>query len=78
MHRWDEEIECEGLWREGETGLTEDRGGDGWKAEDKLSFRQRSEMCAGRKTHFVVRGQWTSGLTGRFEGEGRKGVGEWQ
>lgn len=29
-------------------------------------------MCAGRKTHFVVGGQWTSGLTGRFEG-GKQG-----
>lgn len=53
-------------------GLTEDRGGDGWKAGDKLSFRQRSKMCAGRKTHFVVRRQWTSKLTGKFEG-GKEG-----
>lgn len=41
---------------------------DGWKAEDKLSFRQRSRMCVGGKTHFVVRGQWTRGVTGRREG----------
>lgn len=31
-------------------------------------------MCAGRKMHFVVRGQWTRGLTVRFEG-GKQGQG---
>lgn len=56
----------------GRNGAYRGQRGDGWKAEDKLSFRQRSKMCAGRKTHFVVRGQWTSGLTGRFEGDGEK------
>lgn len=25
---------------------------DGWRAEDKLSFRQQSKMCVGGKTHF--------------------------
>lgn len=71
-HGWDGEIEQEGLWREKNGGLRRTEGGDGWKAGDKLSFRQRSKMCAGRKTHFVVRRQWTSKLTGKFEG-GREG-----
>lgn len=85
MGRRDRGKRAEGALEREKRGLTEDRGGDGWKAEDKLSFRQQSKTCAGRKSHFVERGQWTSGLTGRFEGgnqgrgarEGERGSNEW-
>lgn len=50
----------------------EGRREDGWKAEDKLSFRQQSRMCVGGKTHFVVRGQRTRGATGRCQGGSSK------
>lgn len=46
---------------------------DGWKAEDKISFRQRSRMCVGGKTHFVVKGQWTRGkCEGGKHSEGKR------
>lgn len=49
-----------GLWRE-RNGAYGGQREDGWRAGDKLSFRQRSRMCVGeKKTHLVAGGRWTS------------------
>lgn len=71
MGRRDRERARRALERE-RNGAYGGRREDGWKAGDKLSFRQQSRMCVGRKTHFLARGQRTRGLTGRFEG-GKQG-----
>lgn len=53
-------------------------GGDGWKAEDKLSFRQRSEISARGERRTLLCGRtvdkWTDGRVLKVE-EG--GANEW-
>ena len=76
-HGWDEEIEKEGLWRERERERNGAYGGqreDGWRAADKLSFRQRSRMCAGEeKRRTLSRCGEDGGRAGGCEGGGNRG-----
>lgn len=60
-------------------------GGDGWKAEDKLSFRQRSEISARGERRTLLCGRtvdkWTDRRVlkvegGQMSGEDRDGGGQ--